>query len=466
MSDGHFAMQVSKDRNDNAVDNPIIVQLSDGSAALGITGGALDVNVANTSIAVTQSGTWDIGTVTSITNDVNIADGGNSITVDDGGSSLTVDGTVAISGTVTVDATDLDIRDLAYTQDSIQIWANTAKDGTGTNYIPVVDSDGQLQVDVLSLPATTVASDKVDDSAFIVGTDSVGVAGFLADEASPDSVDEGDVGAARMTLDRKQLMVIADPDTDANRLAIDANGYITVNVNGTVTVSATDLDIRDITDTSDKIAIGDGTDTLDINADGSINITDNGGSLTVDATDLDIRALDHVTIGDSVRVGDGTETWSIDASGYGQVDIAAQSLTAIKVSKDANANSETNPIYVHNVDTIVSGVEVHDYDQAVDVTAGSTANHDYAVTGTTMLLKSIIVSASGNAKFEVQVGPSASLATVAVGFLNGRQGDTKQITFDPPIEVPATGTGTVRVIKTNRQLAAQDIYSTIIGSDV
>lgn len=44
-----------------------------------------DLSSTNDSISAAQSGTWDIGTVTtltSITNDVNIADGGNSITVD------------------------------------------------------------------------------------------------------------------------------------------------------------------------------------------------------------------------------------------------------------------------------------------------------------------------------------------------------------------------------------------------
>ena len=43
--------------------------------------GLATVNI-NGSVAATQSGTWDIGTLTGITNDVNIADGGNTITVD------------------------------------------------------------------------------------------------------------------------------------------------------------------------------------------------------------------------------------------------------------------------------------------------------------------------------------------------------------------------------------------------
>ena len=50
--------------------------------------------------------------------------------------------------------------------------------------------------------------------------------------------------------------------------------------------------------------IDSGGDELAIAADGSIAITDNGGSLTVDAVDLDIRDLDHTT--DDVSLGDGT----------------------------------------------------------------------------------------------------------------------------------------------------------------
>jgi hypothetical protein len=88
------------------------------TADVNIADGGNSITVDGT-VAATQSGTWDIGTLTSITNDVNIADGGNSITVDDGGTSLTVD------------AVDLDIRDLSATSDSVQ--ANLF-DETGTAY--------------------------------------------------------------------------------------------------------------------------------------------------------------------------------------------------------------------------------------------------------------------------------------------------------------------------------------------
>jgi hypothetical protein len=46
----------------------------------------------------------------------------------------------------------------------------------------------------------------VDDAAFTPASSNVSVAGFVADETSTDSVDEGDAGAARMTLDRKVIV--------------------------------------------------------------------------------------------------------------------------------------------------------------------------------------------------------------------------------------------------------------------
>jgi len=81
------------------------------------------------------------------------------------------------------------------------------------------------------------------------------------------------------------------------------------------------------------------------------------------------------------------------------------------------------------------------------------------------LLKEVVVSSSGGSKFEIQTGPVGTLATILVGFIP-KEGGTMVIPFNPPREVPVTSTGTVRVIRTNRQGAAQDLYSTIMGNDV
>lgn len=70
-----------------------------------------------------------------------------------------------------------------------------------------------------------------DDAAFTPASTKVGMAGYVADEASTDSIDEGDAGAARMTLDRKQIMT-----SYAHAAAGGATPYQNLNVNSTVAV--------------------------------------------------------------------------------------------------------------------------------------------------------------------------------------------------------------------------------------
>jgi hypothetical protein len=68
------------------------------------------------------------------------------------------------------------------------------------------------QTDAANSVSVVMASDyvqkaaQIDNSAFTVGVSYVMNAGFSADETSTDSVVEGDAGAARMTLDRKQIV--------------------------------------------------------------------------------------------------------------------------------------------------------------------------------------------------------------------------------------------------------------------
>ena len=71
-----------------------------------------------------------------------------------------------------------------------------------------------VQVDGAALTALQLIDNPVlvDDAAFTPATSSVMMAGFQADETATDSVDEGDAGAARMTLDRK-ILVNPQPHT-------------------------------------------------------------------------------------------------------------------------------------------------------------------------------------------------------------------------------------------------------------
>lgn len=296
-----------------------------------------------------------------------------------------------------------------------------------TNQIFVSLTDGTNGVTVtgnkLDVNATvTLETAYVDDSAFAIGTDKVNAQGFLADETATDSVDEGDIGIARMTLDRR--MITSSEQSGVWTVAVSSvGGTVAVTQSGAWTVAATQSGVWDI-----------GTVTTLTGITNDVNIADGGNSITVDAVDLDIRALDHVTIGDSVRIGDGTEIMLVNADGSINVVVSG-----------------------------TSGTPVHDYATATPG-AGASANNDYTVVGTTFELTRVEWAGSGKMKVEVQSGPVASLVTKAVGFT---EKDTKDyIEFNPVLVVPVTGTGTVRVIMTNRQGAAVDVYSTIMGRDI
>ena len=91
---------------------------------------------------------------------------------------------------------------------------------------------GTTDVDITKIGGVAVVA---DDAAFTPGT-STGIVAFgFADETSTDLVDEGDVGALRMTLDRKQIMAGAFVDDAAL-----AGGKYTLVVGARADETATD----------------------------------------------------------------------------------------------------------------------------------------------------------------------------------------------------------------------------------
>lgn len=94
---------------------------------------------------------------------------------------------------------------------------------------------------------------------------------------------------------------LTDPDTGYS-LRINSDGTIDVNV----IVSAAGGD-------SIKSWTHDGSGNVISSTSGALHVSDGAGSLTVDATDLDIRNLSHTQ--DSVKVGDGTTFIKVDTNG-------------------------------------------------------------------------------------------------------------------------------------------------------
>lgn len=172
---------------------------------------ALDVNshaVTNAgtfAVQASQSGTWNIGTVTPGTAATNLgkAEDAAHSSGDVGVMALSVrqDTAAALGGT------DADYQPLI-TDASGRLHVNVGNTVTVGSHAVTNAGTFAVQVDGSALTALQKIDDPVlvDDAAFTPATSSVMMAGFQADESSTDSVDEGDAGAARMTLDRKVIV--------------------------------------------------------------------------------------------------------------------------------------------------------------------------------------------------------------------------------------------------------------------
>ncbi len=114
----------------------------------------------------------------------------------------------------------------------------------------------------------------------------------------------------------------------------------TVNAELEVQLSHQD-NVPDVGDVHDSVRIGDGTHTLEINSDGSINVTDNGGSLTVDGT---------------VNIGNFPATQNVAIVSSVELEIKNDSGNPVPVNGTVTANQGTNPWTVNgNVSATITG---------------------------------------------------------------------------------------------------------------
>lgn len=160
-------------------------------------------------------------------------------------------GTTTISGTVTANLSAIDnavLDDIAdgiavtnagtFATQAAQSGTWTVQPGNTANTTPwltsisqggntaAVNASGQLSITCANCSGSGASS--VDDAAFTVASDSGAVAMGLLDDVTPDSVNEGDAGAVRMSANRNLYVQIRDAAGNERGLNVDANGAIAV----------------------------------------------------------------------------------------------------------------------------------------------------------------------------------------------------------------------------------------------
>lgn len=127
--------------------------------------------------------------------------------------------------------------------------------------------------------------------------------------------------------------------------------------------------------------------------------------------------------------------------------------------------SSTTPLPV-TITSAVVGTSVNNYNTAAAIAAGSSSNHIYTITtGKTFSGKKIWASASGKLKIEVRISPDGSTySTIFVGF-NSTANPNITIDMDELVFLESGTGSTIEIIRTNLDLLAFDIYSTISGTE-
>lgn len=184
----------------------------DAAAASGDTGVAILV-VRQDSITGSTSADGDYGMVKADSaGRVYVNASGVAVPITDNSGSLTVDnaGTFAVQADSVIPgtgATNLGkAEDGAHTSGDVGVFALAVRTDTLAASSGTTGDYEALHTDSIGALWVRSSGELADDAAFTPATSRVKPAGFFADESSTDSVDEGDIGAARITLDRKQIV--------------------------------------------------------------------------------------------------------------------------------------------------------------------------------------------------------------------------------------------------------------------
>ena len=293
------------------------VPISDGAGSLTVDGTVAVSAVAGT-VAATQSGTWNIGTVTAvtgITNAVAVTDNSSTLSVDDGGGALTVDGTVAATQSGTWN-----------------IGTVTAVTGI-TNAVAVTDNAGSLTVD-----GTVTAN-------LAAGTNNIGDVDVLTIAAGDNNIGNVDI----VTVPAPLSTTGGGTEATALRVTIatDSTGVLSIDDNGgALTVDGTITADLGATDTGNLAAIKTAVEIIDNAIAGTEMQVDIVASLPAGT-----NAIGKLAANSGVDIGD-VDILSIAAgdNNIGNVDIVSlpASTNTIEVVGDVahDAAAAGNPLRV------------------------------------------------------------------------------------------------------------------------
>ena len=171
------------------------------------------------------------------------------------------------------------------------------------------------------------------------------------------------------------------------------------------------------------------------------------------------------------KITDGTNTVSVTASGEIKVDVTsalpagANLIGSVNVDVGGVAVSPSNPLPVTIEDA--PGTHINDFKIAGSIASGASDNHDYTVTaGKTLHLTQVESSASGKAKMTISIETGVATGVFTNKFFHFNSTAETNMSVILSADILVAAGVRVRVVMQNRDLASEDIYSTICGYEV
>jgi hypothetical protein len=219
------------------------------------------------------------------------------------------------------------------------------------------DSDNDAKrVNVVAGSAEfSIDSEKVDGSEFTVGTDEVLTLGAIVDDVTPASIDEGDVGAIRMSANRNVYTQIRDAAGNERGANVTASNALVVDATGT-----TSLPLPTGASTEATLSSLDGkvtaVDTGNVTVASSVLPTGAATETTLDAIKTSVELLDNTVSGNELQV-DIVNTPTVQATDFDIRDLtsASDSVEVLQSTHDdlnVNANLQVGNADVENANPV------------------------------------------------------------------------------------------------------------------
>lgn len=190
--------------------------------------------------------------------------------------------------------------------------------------------------------------------------------------------------------------------------------------------------------------------------------------------------INNITGTVSLPTGAATETTSLAISGKLPATLGQKTMAnalAVSIASDqsnipillkdesGNAYSATNPLQVVVIES--EGSEINNYQTSASLASNSSVDLDYTVTALkTLKLSQFQFSASGKAKFELKIETAVGSGTFSTKFVFFNSTANPNVDFALKEHIDVAAGVKVRVTITNKDVQAQDVYSTICGHEV